>query len=374
MSTVAVADLHDTHVRLPGGSPQAQRRYNRGMVLRALQNEMTASRADLARLTGLARPTVSEVVKALIGDGIIVETGMSTESRPGKPAVMLSIDHDATQVIAIDVSDRALVRAALCAPNGRIVQRAERARPESLTDAVVEVTRELTVAANRPLLGVGIGIPVESWSGSDVESGRELIAQLRLELRPLVSAVHITNVADLAALAEHRHGPRQDEFLLLRLGARASTALHLGSAGGAHSTARELAHICVDVGADTGPTCTCGRRGCIHSWVTPAALAQRIAAASGTGQDERQIRRTAARHLGAALATIVSALDLHRIVVSGPKSCVDDELCATTAEAVRSAAALPADAVFTVDVSAVGDDDVLRGAAAHVVGAELGFR
>jgi len=375
MTTIALTDLEDPHVRLPVGSPQRVRRHNRGMVLRALQREMNVSRADLARMTGLARPTVSEVVKHLLLDGIVVETGQSQENRPGKPAVMLRLDHDATQVITVDLSDPAAFRAALCTPDGRILEHVEHPAGADAVTAALAMTIQLSTAATRPLLGIGVGIPVESWSGSDGAAGIRLTEALRRTLQSETGAsVHVTNAADLAALAEHRHG-HGDEFLMVRLGERASTALRLGPAPdpteGAHSTARELAHLIVDAVPDAGsPACACGRSGCIHSWVGSGALAARIAASD----DGRQTRRAAAHHLGRSLAAITSALNLHRVVISGPDALVDDEFRADVADVLRATAALAAGVLIEVDASTDGADAVLRGAAAHVVGVGFGVR
>lgn len=371
MSTIALADFEDPHVRLPAGSAQRVRRHNRTMILRALQRESTASRADLARLTGLARPTVSLVVKDLVQDGIVVETGQSQETRPGKPAVMLRLDHDATQVISIDLSDPAGAKAALCTPDGYVIRSTSRPAGVDAVTAALAMTIELSSAATRPLLGIGIGIPVESWSGSDAAVGAELTDALRRNLQSETgAAVHVTNVADLAALAEHRHGS-QGEFLMVRLGTRASTALHLGPAEGARSTARELAHLIVDDEMDAAArACACGRRGCIHSWVASDALAARISSAA----DPHDARRTAAHHLGRSLATITAALDLQRVVISGPEEIVDSEFCDDVADVLRATTALPAGAVVDVEAAKIGADAVLRGAAAHVVGAEFGVR
>lgn len=368
MSTIALADLDLPSVRPPVGSGPRIRHHNRNRVLRALQNETTASRADLARLTGLTRPTISDVVKHLLTEGVVVEVGQSQSSRPGKPAIMLGLAHDASRIITVDLSDATRARAALCTTDGQILQ--ETAAPIG-SDAVattLALTTALAASAVRPLIGIGIGIPVEIWSSSDTAAGLELIDGLSRALRAETgTGVHVTNVADLAALAEHRHG-RGDEFLLVRLGAHTSTALHLGQGESARSTARELAHVVVDEEpADAAPPCDCGQVGCIHTWLAPTALAARIRSSGA-----RETYQAAARHLGTALAPITGALDLHRVVISDPNGIVNDSFCADVAGVLRGALALPHNT--GVEVSTVGSAAVLRGAAAYVVGAELGVR
>src|SRR3712207_8644621 len=54
------------------GSLPSLRERNRVRVIDALRQHGTASRADLARVTGLSRSTVSSLVAALQRDGIVV--------------------------------------------------------------------------------------------------------------------------------------------------------------------------------------------------------------------------------------------------------------------------------------------------------------
>lgn len=67
------------------GHARGIRERNRALVLRTLMEQSALSRADLSRLTGLARPTVSDVVRDLLADGVIRESGPSQESRPESP-------------------------------------------------------------------------------------------------------------------------------------------------------------------------------------------------------------------------------------------------------------------------------------------------
>ena len=54
---------------------QQTRTFNQQLVLRAIYDRTDVSRADLARLTGLTRTSVSALVAELLRDGLIEETG-----------------------------------------------------------------------------------------------------------------------------------------------------------------------------------------------------------------------------------------------------------------------------------------------------------
>ena len=65
------------------GSLGSLRDHNRRRVVEELQRRGTASRADLARITGLSRSTISSLVGELTGSGLVVETEHTTDHGDG---------------------------------------------------------------------------------------------------------------------------------------------------------------------------------------------------------------------------------------------------------------------------------------------------
>ena len=70
------------------GSLESLRERNRRELLDALRRRGSASRADLARLTGLSRSTVSTLVSDLQASGLVVEHEPAADARalPAGPA------------------------------------------------------------------------------------------------------------------------------------------------------------------------------------------------------------------------------------------------------------------------------------------------
>ncbi|MDR1511863.1 MAG: winged helix-turn-helix domain-containing protein, partial [Propionibacteriaceae bacterium] len=79
------------------------RRSNLSLLLQCLYDQPDLSRAELARRTGLTRPTVSDLVATLIADGLVGETGRDGGARTGKPATMLAV-LDSRDIVALDLS------------------------------------------------------------------------------------------------------------------------------------------------------------------------------------------------------------------------------------------------------------------------------
>src|SRR5437763_15760566 len=98
--------------------PALLRALNERTVLDAVRASGPLSRADLARQTGISRPTVSLVLRALLEDGLVRETALE----PGRPhygAVYYEADPEAALVLGVDFGSRA-VRAALCDLSGEV--------------------------------------------------------------------------------------------------------------------------------------------------------------------------------------------------------------------------------------------------------------
>src|SRR3954463_7757200 len=99
---------------------QQTRTFNQQLVLRALHDRSLLSRADLARLTGLTRTSVSDLVATLIDDGLIEEVGRG-QSSGGKTPILLRVAPDGRHVIGLDLAE-AQFRGAVVNLRGEILR------------------------------------------------------------------------------------------------------------------------------------------------------------------------------------------------------------------------------------------------------------
>lgn len=356
--------MHDTQILWRAGNGHARtiRHRNRDLVLRTLMEHTAASRADLSRLTGLARPTISDLVKDLLDDGVILESGPSQNARPGKPAVMLEFDQRAVQVIALDLSAPGQVVGALATPDGRLTHRLSRQTSDDGARVIADLVDELAQLASSPPLGIGIGVP----------PGSAALLGLGPRIADTLDApVHLFDDADLVADAEQRFGTVDTDFLLVRIGTRIGTAIRVVGDDGAplerSIDARELAHVIA--GGDPGDICLCGRIGCVHAWASVPALSRRLDATAPA--EHGALLAAAGARLGTSLSVIAAAVDLPTIVLSGPARIATDELIDAAATAVRDASH---PSLGPAVVRSALDDAVLRGAATRVVAREFSPR
>ena len=92
--------------RLHNGINQTlQQQLNLSLILRMLWKEGTCSRATLSRLSGLQRPTISNIIRDCIQCGLVVEQGLM-EGEKGRRSIGIAINGDRYRVIAVKVSRR----------------------------------------------------------------------------------------------------------------------------------------------------------------------------------------------------------------------------------------------------------------------------
>ncbi len=374
--------------------PEHARGHNRSLVLQTLYRAGQRSRADIARETGLTRVTVSDLVAELIGERLLIETGQREDARPGKPATLLDLNRSAFQLIGVDLSAADTFRGAVLDVDGVILTRTElplQARTgQDASALVIRLIEQLVAAATLPVLGVGVGSPgiVDldgvvlsapnlGW-GPDAGSGRavgwtgraggEGSLDLQGDLaRHFGLPVVVANDANVAALAEHSFGGANSDTMLIKVGHGVGAGLLLDGTPlfGGRFAAGEIGHVVV--GTDGGPECVCGKHGCLETWLA----VPRLEAALADG-DREAVLAQAGRRLGIALAPVVGALDLAEIVLSGPAHLLDGPLIQATGETLRSRTSPEFHGSLALRMTTLGEDIVMRGAAAMVLSAQLG--
>ncbi|HEX7223241.1 MAG TPA: ROK family transcriptional regulator [Candidatus Limnocylindrales bacterium] len=357
--------------------PEHARGHNRSLLLQTLFHQGAMSRADLSRETGLTRVTISDLISDLIADGFVAEMGVREASGPGKPAILVDLDRDGHRIVGIDLSGAESFIGAVLTLDGDIVARREVpvTTDGDVIEAVVQLARDLVGDAHAPVLGIGVGTPgvVDDhgviltapnlrWAGFDLEGALKNAIGL---------PVLVANDANAAVLAEYTFGGSGEDVLLVKVGRGVGSGLLASGQPmrGAHFAAGEIGHV--TVGTDGGPTCACGKVGCLEAWLAVPALTARLAAASD--DDARTgILRDAGERLGIALAPIVGVLDVSEIVLSGPPELLDGPLADATVETLRARTLAEFHDGVRVRMTEQGQDIVLRGAAVMILSGQLG--
>ncbi|MEV7773856.1 ROK family transcriptional regulator [Kitasatospora sp. NPDC086791] len=230
---------HQPTSRPAAGAPgvpwnrQRLRSNNEWLLLELLRTGGGSSRAQLARDTGLSKPTVSAALAALEQAGLVREAGRLAPER-GRTAVLYEVDPTAGYVLGVDIG-RARLRVAVADLAGTVVARrdvANRGRSaNAVADAVVAAAHEATAEAGLAaddIVHAVIGTP-GVWD--EERRGVRYASSLPGWGRPglfdrigegLGTAVSVANDANLAALGEYTlgagRGSRMFAYLLVGTG------------------------------------------------------------------------------------------------------------------------------------------------------------
>ncbi|MFB6579307.1 ROK family protein [Streptomyces sp. NPDC056402] len=347
------------------GTPSLLRAMNDRAALELLLTHGPLSRTRIGHLTGLSKPTASQLLARLEAVGLVVATG-TDGGRPGPSAQLYEINPRAAHVGGLDVTPERVL-AAVADLTGTVVATHEVPYTEG-ADAVAQVTEALGGAARAAglhptdLRRVVIGTP----GAFDPQTGRLRYAShlpgwhsptLLEELAAaLPMAVEYENDVNLAAVAEQRLGAARGhaDFVLLwneeGLGAALVLGgrLHRGWTGGAGEVGflpvpgrplvrqvtransggyQELAgveglpRLAAELGVEPadapGAPGVAGAPGAAHGPEVAAAVALLARAAAAPQGAHLKFLRAYATALATGLASVVAVLDPEIVVLSG---------------------------------------------------------
>ena len=375
--------------------PQLIRALNEQLLLSHIRQLGPCSRADLARLSGLSKPTVSLALANVERSGLVRIAGQRT-GVPGRSARLYEIRPDAGFVLGLDIGHHYL-RGALADLTGGIrAKHSARTRASSVRGRVSELIRLAdTLCADA---GVARNAITQTVIGSPGvydprRNAMALTGGLAGLSRPAVLAglreafgqdLVVENDVDAAALAEraHGHGREFASFAFVWVGTGIGLGLVLDGRlhRGAHGVAGEIAYMPISEsqGMDEEDA---RRRGMLEAAGSASAVvraarragmrggvsAQRVFAAAARG-DERAAAVVAgeARLVAKAISAVVTVVDPELVVLGGGIGQAPGFADAVTAELRGLAPALP-----EVRVSALGTDAVVDGCLAS--GAEMAW-
>jgi predicted NBD/HSP70 family sugar kinase len=367
--------------------PALLRALNERTVLDAVRASGPVSRAEVARQTGISRPTVSLVLRSLLEDGLVRETDRDPE-RPHYGATYYEADPEAAVVLGVDFGARA-VRAAICDLNGEVRAREEirsRGSVAERIDVLASTCRSLLRTSKLPvdlLENAVIALPavvsptdgkVSSADLAGLGSG-DLREQLEEALRV---PVRLENDVNLAAIAEQRHGVAQGvadfAFLLVGAGLGAAVVLdwklyrgHNGAAGeldAVRSGRSDDVDPCAAAIAKVAAEAAAGKETALE----PPYEAREIFAAARDGDAVASaVVEETARRIALHILPLAATLDLPLVVLGGSVGA-NAELLDPVRRHLEEWLPFPAP---RVEVSALGEAAVIEGALAAGVDAAL---
>ncbi|HWG62504.1 MAG TPA: ROK family protein [Streptosporangiaceae bacterium] len=310
------------------------------------------ARIDVARRTGLSQSAVTKAIAPLIGRGLLFPDGASLVASQGRPPQPINVNEEAQLVLGIIVRVDEIYGVATTI-RANILHSVRRPLPGPAVSTVVDGIAAVTEAllsrlgdAAGKVMGTGVVVSgdIDSETGvvrmsprmnwSDVPLADLLQARLGM---PVV----VDNDVRALTIAEEWFGigVDTDSFAIVTIGTGIGCGLYLNGdvVEGAHGVAGEIGHLPL---APAEIVCSCGRRGCVETVASSAAILGSIREAQRdpglTLREAVQLARSgnpnavhafdrAAALIGMALATMTNLVGPSVILVMG-ESVTDYDL------------------------------------------------
>jgi predicted NBD/HSP70 family sugar kinase/biotin operon repressor len=383
--------------RSASGGLQSLRDANRRQVIQALRRHGVASRAQIARITGLSRTTVSSLVTDLQRSGLIVEREGDEQqgAQVGRPPVLIALSPSAGAAVGIDFGHSHIAIAVGDLAHTVLAERWHEVDVDHQAVEGLDAAAELVDAAlseagveRDDIIGIGMGLPgpisathqtvgstsiLPGWVG--VNGAREMERRLGVP-------VSVENDANLGALAEHVWGAGRgaDDMAYIKASSGIGAGLVIGGRlhRGVGGTAGEIGHGHF---REEGEICRCGNRGCLETVARADAITSSVAAGRGRPMTlsevidlardgdppAQRVIADAGRAIGIGVANLCNLLNPQRVVVGGELSAAGDVLLAPLQDSLNRYAIPTAAAAVEVVTGELGKRAEVMGALALVL-------
>ncbi len=341
---------HAAPLEIRTATPSSVRAVNRSIMLELVRRHQPISRADLARLTGVFRSSVSEIIDELLAESLLVEERDTSERSRGRVPMSLRLNETSHHVLGLNIRP-SYSQLAYAGLSGRIQNSLifeTPTSPKKLVRAVQKAVLELREGRegenNGSFQRIGIAIPGHVnaltgqilWIPTHTElTGFPIAQEVQQQTGVDTVADNDCNVGALSELwlSTERKKDRSTDFIFLNVsdfGTGAGTVIN-GEAYLGHDAhfAAEVGHMVVE---PSGPPCSCGRRGCWELYVSNNATWGRVhprspftekgfeellaAARKGDEASLKSVRETA-RYLSLGLSNIGFAFNPAEVVIAG---------------------------------------------------------
>jgi len=316
---------------------------NRRLILNTVRKK-PVSRAELARITGLTRASVTLIVDELTKDGILIEIGTEKADFGRKPvlldlnakcyyAVGVSITRDCCYIAIMDIKGVILQK-------GEVILNASSDAYENIKTIIKDIKKivEDSLLPYERFLGVGISTPgpVDINAGTilnppnfDLWHNVSIVHEFKREIQ---LNIYLENNSTALALAEKNYG-RVSEFqsfmlIVVDTGIGAGIIIDENIYRGVGGFGSEVGHTSIDI---NGKACSCGNRGCLESFASIPSVLKNIQRYDSNittwkeivdralmgNEDCKKAIESEALYLSAGIVNAMNILELEAVILAG---------------------------------------------------------
>ncbi|MGQ9472895.1 MAG: ROK family protein [Candidatus Caldatribacteriaceae bacterium] len=389
---------------------------NRSLVLRLLKKKGLLSRIELARITGLTQPTITNIVNELLSANLLKEVGVS-DTPAGRKPILLAVNEQAFYIVAIRFTRRGF-SVALTDLGPNILFR--RDSPYSILEntdlALLELQKEfihvLEYATQSLSLILGIGVsapgPVDTESCT-ILAHPTFLRYRNLDLRKYLFEydlpIFMMNDAHAACLHETWSGEAKEveNIVYFMVGEGVGTGVLIDGKiyQGVNQKGGEIGHTSVNI---FGPRCVCGNYGCLELYCSTANVVEKareiawfggnsrlrdilekeeklefhhlLAAAREGDATSLQLFQQLGQYIGIGVVHLVNLYDPEMVIIGGQAALARDFIEGPIRQMVEERLLYKGYVTPKIHYSSWGDDVTLLGSATivldHFLAGELG--
>lgn len=316
------------------------REQNETIVLTAIINHPNTSRAAISHDSGLNKATVSEIVKKLLKEKLVVELGTGQSSIVGgRKPVLLKVNASGGYAMSLTIT-QTKISSLVCNLQGRVVAQYDLVRKveaSTIIDSIEEVVLYHKKNLSKTPFGfVGIVVSVDGFVHDDeiVSSTNKMLEHLtsqHLESDAITCPIYLENQNNLAVIAEavFAHSPGNIISIDLDEGIGSGILFQNRLFRSKHSLAGNLGHTIL---YPFGKDCDCGKQGCLNQYCSTAALvseikdikkepslqlADLIALYKSGDEEAKSVVDHLVLHMSIAISNVVSLLDPEKVYLNG---------------------------------------------------------
>lgn len=260
------------------GSKELIRDINSTLVLETIINKGPISRANISKVLGLTKTTVSSIVAKLIEKKFVLEVG-SDNTKLGRKPILLAFNANAGYVVSIEIGVDQIValQSNLLGEKIKILEQETPNNNDGIREALVEIIDSINQEAKPSTYGlIGVTLGIHGVIHNDQISFAPYYALSEFDLSSFLkqrfnTKIFIENEANLSVLGEISYIPKYKNIANISvhsgvgLGLFINGDLYTGFSG----YAGEIGHTIVDV---DGRNCPCGNKGCLEQYLSEKAL------------------------------------------------------------------------------------------------------
>ncbi|NME36656.1 MULTISPECIES: ROK family protein [Fusobacterium] len=249
------------------------KKLNRGLILSSLKNN-NFTRVELQKRTGLAAGTLSNIMKELVLENIILEIEENGNGIRGRKGTKLFINYNYKYVIGIKIK-RGILIGSLNSLDGTTINQMTLEIPDkspsTVVDLIIKTFKELK--QEKSIIGIGIAFPGQVDSNEGIITYSAFYQWKKVKLKELLQKsieceIFIENDVRAMALSEKDFiSPDIKNMLYINIDRGVSCGIIINNSLllGDNFVSGQLGHSFVE---NNGKICNCGKIGCLETITT----------------------------------------------------------------------------------------------------------